>query len=108
MKRSISRRSRGLLAIVSLLAPLVLAGCGNVIDDDQLETEIRNGVQTQAGVNLTEVTCPESRPIQAGDVFTCTATADDGRTLEITVTQNDDQGNVRWEVTGTNVPGQSP
>ena len=45
------------------------------------------------------VDCPEDVPAGAGDTFRCTAVADDGSVATITVTQSDDQGNVRWEVT---------
>ena len=107
MNRPNARQPMRLAAAASLLL-LALVGCGNVIDDELLETEIRNGVQSQTGVTLSDVTCPENRPVQAGDVFTCTATVDDGRSLEVTVTQNDDQGNVRWELAGESSPDESP
>lgn len=105
MNRRLRRRPFGVISTAGALA-LVLVGCGTVIDDARLEEEIRNGVQSQAGVNLTEVTCPENRPAQAGDVFTCSATGEDGRILEITITQADDQGNVGWEVTNEQLPGE--
>jgi hypothetical protein len=96
------------LGIAVGLLPLVLVACGSVIDASALEAEIRDGVQSQAGVTLTEVVCPENRALSAGDVFTCTATANDGRTLEVTITQDDDQGNVRWQVTGESFASPSP
>jgi hypothetical protein len=42
------------------------------------------------------VVCPDEVTIESGATFTCTATTDDGRSAEIEVTQDDDQGNVTW------------
>ena len=95
------------LILVGLAA---LAGCGLVpaLDDSVIEQSIREGVQQQTGITIAEVECPTSRPIQQGDVFTCSAVADDGRVLEISVTQDDAQGNVSWEVTNEFFPTPAP
>jgi hypothetical protein len=93
-----------------LVGSAALAACGLVpaLDDAVIEQSIRDGVQQQTGITLTEVECPTSRPIQQGDVFTCSAVADDGRVLEISVTQDDAQGNVSWEVTNEFYPTPAP
>jgi hypothetical protein len=89
----------------ALVLALTLSGClSPVLNDEAIEANIREEVPRQANVNLTEVDCPDDRPIRQGDVFECTAITEDGRTLTITVTQNDDQGNVNWEVTGETGP----
>ncbi len=36
----------------------------------------------------------------AGGTFTCVGAEDDGTEYEIKVVQDDDEGNVSWEVTG--------
>lgn len=55
----------------------------------------------QQGVTPTAIDCPKARVMKKGDTFDCTVTADDGRTLAVTVTQDDDQGNVSWELSGS-------
>jgi hypothetical protein len=82
------------------LAAVIFAGCSTTLDGTRLQQVIADGLQEQAGVTAT-VVCPSDRPLQLGDVFTCTATTADGQTLTITVTQTDSQGNVHWAVTGS-------
>ena len=46
---------------------------------------------------------------QAGATFQCTATATDGSSFALTVTQTDAKGNVSWEFTGASgAPPASP
>ena len=47
----------------------------------------------------TDVRCPTDIPLQAGNVFTCTAQLD-GQQVTYTVKQNDDQGNVHIQSSG--------
>ena len=87
------------------LAGLLVVGCGTTL---QLNTENLQGIiETQIeqqnqdlGIDVTSVTCPE-RPLQQGDVFTCQAATADGQNLVVTVTQTDAEGNVDWEITGS-------
>ncbi|HWH24568.1 MAG TPA: DUF4333 domain-containing protein [Candidatus Limnocylindria bacterium] len=93
-------------AVVGIMT-IALAACqfSLTLDTTALEQNIRDEVARQVdGLTLTEVNCPEDRPLQEGDVFTCTATGSDGRQLVITVTQTDSTGNVRWEVTDETFP----
>ena len=85
----------GLLALAAI-------GCNTTLtlDDTRLEQVIATGIQTQAGVTVSSVACPADRPLRQGDTFDCTAATADGRTLRITVTQTDSEGNVHWEITG--------
>lgn len=83
------------------LALAALVACTRSVNTDALEQQIAAELRTQTGVNPTSVDCPDSVEAEAGATFTCTATADDGSTATITVTQQDDQGNLRWEVTGS-------
>ena len=70
----------------------------NNLDIDKLQNTIADGMQTQLDLpTAPSVTCPESVPIEAGNTFSCTAELD-GESVEVKVTQNDDQGNVSWEV----------
>lgn len=88
------------------LLALAVAGCqlSIVLDNDRLEQSIKDGVAEQTGVTLTDIDCPDDRPLKQGDQFTCSATSDAGAQVEITVTQTDDKGNVDWEVTSVTEP----
>ena len=89
------------LSVAAALAALALVGCSATIDTDDLEDQIKQGVEAQTDAQVSSVECPEDVAPEAGATFECTATADDGSTATITVTQKDDQGNVDWEVTST-------
>jgi hypothetical protein len=88
---------RGVLAV---LVAVALAACTRTVNTDALEQQIAAELQAQANVTASSVDCPDDVEAEAGGTFTCTATADDGSTATITVTQQDDEGNLRWEVTG--------
>jgi hypothetical protein len=88
---------RGVLAV---LVAVALAACTRTVNTDALEQQIAAELQAQANVTPSSVDCPDDVEAEAGGTFTCTATADDGSTATITVTQQDDEGNLRWEVTG--------
>ena len=89
----------------SILALGLASGCSaevstgsNDLDISKLESTIASGMQEQLGLDgKPTVTCPESVPIQQGNVFTCTAELNGDR-VDVKVTQTDDQGNVNWEV----------
>jgi hypothetical protein len=90
---------RRLLAAVAVAAGL-MAACTSTINTEELEQQIARELEAQTGVTPSSVNCPEDVPAEAGGRFECTATADDGSTATVSVVQEDDQGNVRWEVTG--------
>ncbi len=81
-----------------LLGTTVLSGCSSSnLDIDKLETNIATEMQSQLSLSGTPtVTCPDSVPIEQGNVFTCTAELD-GDSIDVKVTQTDDKGNVNWE-----------
>lgn len=82
-------------------AAALFVGCNStpVLDNDRLQQVIEQGLLNQTGVSAT-VSCPDNRPIQPGDTFVCTAQTEDGSNLQITVVQQDNVGNVNWNVTG--------
>lgn len=96
------RRSLILLPTVGVLTAtaLMLTGCSTTIDVSKIETSVQDGLAEQVGGEWT-VTCPDSMDVQAGLTTNCMATSADGQTLDINVTQDDDQGNVTWEVPQT-------
>lgn len=81
------------------VATLVLAGaCSSALDEARLEAEISSGFQAQTGVAVRGVDCPAGVPLQAGAIFQCTLTTQEGQAVTIDVTQDDAQGNVSWRV----------
>jgi hypothetical protein len=87
---------------VALLA-LLVAACGtDYVDTPKLEQTIREGVEAQLHVTVTSVDCPDNRVFALGDVFECTAKVADGRTLTVTVTNEEGGGNLRYQVTAVN------
>jgi hypothetical protein len=91
---------------VWLLAALVLAtgarceaSVGGGLDVGQIESEIQTGIEEQnPGVTVSSVDCPDEVEAEEGNTFTCTANIEGQGPAEVTVTQTDDQGNVRWSV----------
>ena len=86
------------LSAGALLSAASLTACSaSSLDIDKLQTTIATEMQTQMSLSGTPtVTCPESVPVEQGNVFTCTAELD-GQTIDVQVTQTDDKGNVTWE-----------
>jgi hypothetical protein len=84
-----------LVAAISVLA----TGCGDsTLDSDKLESEIAPGVEEQTGTRDVEVTCPADIEAEEGGEFECGLTAEGGIEAKVVVTQEDDDGNVRWRV----------
>ena len=83
------------------IAAALFVACNSTLtlDNETLERTITSGLQEQAQVTAA-VSCPDDRPIKAGDVFQCQAVTEDGATLTIQVTQTDDTGHVNWQVIG--------
>ncbi|MGY1673754.1 DUF4333 domain-containing protein [Geodermatophilus sp. SYSU D00710] len=88
--------------IGSILAALVVAGLGvgafflfsgKVLDTAEAERQIVALTEEQAGVTVTDVSCPEDVELAAGTVSTCTAQVE-GQEVSYTVEQTDDEGNV--------------
>lgn len=96
------RRSLALMSTLGVLTAgaLLLTGCSTTIDVSKIETSVQDGLAEQVGGEWT-VTCPDSMEVQAGLTTNCMATSATGETLDVNVTQNDDQGNVTWEVPET-------
>ena len=70
-----------------------------VIDEAKVQAEIVRITRDASGLAPTDVRCPTDVPLQAGNVFTCTAQLD-GQQVTYTVKQNDDQGNVHIQSSG--------
>jgi hypothetical protein len=80
---------------------LAFAGCGDKkLDTGKLEGKIKDGIQKQAGVKIKSVSCPKDVKVKKGDIFNCKATTATGQTANVKVTQQDDKGNVHYQVGG--------
>jgi hypothetical protein len=76
-----------------------VAACGTTIDMSTVSKAVSDGLMAQLSLPIASVVCPtESRAAKAGDTFECVATPKEGGKLTIKVTQDDDKGNVKWEV----------
>lgn len=68
------------------------------IDEEKAQELIDQSLEEElSGIEVSSVKCPE-REAKKGDVFTCTATID-GQSLEVEVTQTNDEGSVEMERT---------
>lgn len=88
-----------LLGAGVLVTAATLSGCSATeLDVNKLESTISTEMQSQLGLDAAPtVTCPDPISIETGKVSTCTAELD-GESVNIEVTQTDDQGNVSWQV----------
>jgi hypothetical protein len=67
------------------------------LDTAEIAERIAVESEQQTGVAATDVDCPDDVPAAAGDTFACTALLD-GQPVTFTVRQDDDEGNVRFEL----------
>ncbi len=93
------KRFRPLTAAATII--VLLAGCQQTLNMDNVRSAISDGVLEQVGYAVSEVQCPENVAVEAGASFECTAFTGEGGKLIVQVTQDDDQGNVTWEVVGS-------
>jgi hypothetical protein len=108
-------RTRLLAAPITAIALLGLAACGGG-DADTATTSAPAGTRLDVGAlqlaiaadvghqvpDTWAVTCPKQIPLQQGLVTHCTATASDGLSTTILVTQTDATGGYTWR---TEMPG---
>lgn len=94
------RRHARLAAGLALVA-LLVAACGtDLVDSAKLEQTIKDGIEASTDFTVINVDCPQDRVFKLGDVFTCKAQINDGRTLIVQVTNETGGGNLKYEVTG--------
>ena len=102
------RSSAGKIIGIILAALVILGGLAAgalflfgkpLIDETKVQAEIVRITRDASGLAPTDVRCPTDVPLQAGNVFTCTAQLD-GQQVTYTVKQNDDQGNVHIQSSG--------
>ena len=93
-------RSRPARAAALLAIGVLAAACSRTLDMKQVEAELKRQVERDLGTQGLTVTCPDDVKVEAGTSFTCEASDASGATMVLTVTQENDQGKVRWSVTG--------
>ena len=93
-------RSRPARAAALLAIGVLAAACSRTLDMNQVESELKRQVERDLGTQGLTVTCPDDVKVEAGTSFTCEASDASGATMVLTVTQENDQGKVRWSVTG--------
>ena len=74
---------------------------GKNLNSRRLNEFLETEVETQTGLSIADVSCPEPRPLEEGDVFECELTDDQGATVITTVTQTSDDGDVNMRITGS-------
>lgn len=90
------RLSRFLLVIVAAVA---LSACGeSTLDTGNIEDEIAPQLAQDTGTKDVGVSCPDDIEAKKGEEFECDVTAPGGVEAKVTVTQEDDDGNVTWEL----------
>jgi hypothetical protein len=70
-----------------------VAGCGGDVDSNKAEDEIKKGLTAQTKGDVKFVKCPEGVKAEKGATFKCEAL------IPVNVTQIDDDGNIRWQIT---------
>ena len=87
--------SRRVLCAAAAALALFVTGCSQTIDGGDIEREVAAGVDDQQGVEA-EVSCPDDIEAEDGGTFTCTATDSEGTEWDVSVVQQDADGNVEW------------
>ncbi|WP_421656102.1 DUF4333 domain-containing protein [Leptothermofonsia sp. ETS-13] len=77
---------------------LTLTGCGKPLDTAKIAETIQDDIIKQGGLSLKSVVCPDGVKPESGQTFECVGILDTDGGFAIPVTQQDDQGTVRWSV----------
>jgi hypothetical protein len=103
------RRRTGAIIGAVVAAVLVLGGLvvgalllfgARTLDTADVERQITRLTEDQAGVAPTDVSCPADVEVESGATFACSASLED-QPITFTVTQTDDDGNVRIDSDNT-------
>ena len=88
----------------TLLGLIFLSSCSQYLNMSRLEADIQDDIERQGRrLSLKQVICP-NRAIKQADVnYRCDGELPDGGQFTINVIQQDDQGNVSWDVPSSKV-----
>ncbi len=95
---SMQRSQRVLPVMLSGLLIGLTACSGGGLQGERIAQAIQDDVIKQGGTSLKAVTCPKEIKPEVGSTFDCIGEIDTGYTFTIPVKQNDDKGNVVWDV----------
>ena len=91
--RVMDRWKRATVGVSCLAASLALAACeasveigGDSISADDIETEASSALAAKVGQTPKSIDCPDDLDAKEGESETCTLTAKDGTTYEMTAT----------------------
>lgn len=87
-------RPHRLALFLSIAAVAAACGAGK-LDAAKAERQIATGVYQQLGVKV-DIDCPEDRPLEKGDRFSCTLASEDADNIVVRARQTNSKGNVRW------------
>ena len=95
--------SKSLMGLLGLAA-LGLTACSNRLNTTDVEATLKTDIERQGRrLSLGAVRCPSDVSRQAGAYFRCVGELSPEGTFTINVTQQDNQGNVTWEVPNSKV-----
>jgi hypothetical protein len=86
--------------LVALCLAVAATACGRTLDAEGLEEQLRGELHQRLPGTEWEVSCPDGISPEAGTKFTCEATDENGRTVELEITQDDAEGRVTWRIVG--------
>lgn len=89
---------RGVGAISLLMLGLVVTGCQRGIRTEAIEAAILQDLESQGEIPVVTVSCPQRVQPIVGEAFSCTGELDSGDIFLVTVTPEDEAGNVAWEI----------
>ena len=92
------RTMRSRFTAATFLTTLLLAGCGGDVDKDKAQDQIAKGIESQAKADVKYVKCPGGVKAEKGATFQCEAL------IPVNVTQIDENGNIRWQITSFTGP----
>jgi hypothetical protein len=81
-----------------LFTVFLLAGCGGDVKNDKAEDQIASGIEAQTKADVKYVDCPGGVKAEKGATFQCDAL------IPVNVTQVDEKGHVRWQITSFSGP----
>jgi len=81
-----------------LFTAFLLAGCGGDVKKDKAQDQIASGIEAQTKADVKYVNCPGGVKAEKGATFQCEAL------IPVNVTQVDDKGHVRWQITSFSGP----
>ncbi|MDX2228703.1 MAG: DUF4333 domain-containing protein [Leptolyngbyaceae cyanobacterium bins.349] len=88
---------RSIRIVCLSLVTVGITGCGG-LDNKKIANQIQQDITGNGGTSLKSVTCPGGINPEVGKGFECVGEMDNGYTFTITVQQQDEQGNLTWDV----------